>query len=135
MWLKSNDINLRFFFLKTKIMDSPEVLRVIDKLSAAGGLMHSLYNCDYAKFFVSLASVTDLLKLDRYFAPHVGFFCKEMRIKAYNQLLESYPLMHIANWRFLLSRSDEVFANKNQIRQQLLQAITENGEFSIISLT
>jgi len=41
-------------------------------------------------FFKALAEITDGLKLNRYLAPHAGYFCKEMRIIAYSQLLQSY---------------------------------------------
>src|SRR5690348_4609710 len=30
------------------------------------------------------------MKRDRYLAPHIRYFCRELRIKAYAQLLESY---------------------------------------------
>merc|ERR1719359_1693190 len=30
------------------------------------------------------------MKCDRYLAPHASYFCREMRIRAYSQLLESY---------------------------------------------
>jgi 26S proteasome regulatory subunit N7 len=71
-------------------MDSPDVLRVFDSIGASGKMMTSLYECSYAEFFVALASVTDSLKTDVYFGAHAGFYCKEMRVKAYTQMLESY---------------------------------------------
>ena len=41
-----------------------------------------------------------VLKQDRYFAPHVFYYVREMRIMAYSQLLESYnslTLQYMAN--------------------------------------
>jgi len=76
--------------LKQKVINAPEILAVIDNVPGLTSLLNSLYNCDYTKFFVALAGITDLLKQNRYFASHAGFFCKEMRVIAYSQLLESY---------------------------------------------
>lgn len=38
----------------------------------------------------STAAVEEVLKGDRYLAPHAYFYVREMRIMAYSQLLESY---------------------------------------------
>jgi len=76
--------------LKQKVLDAPEVLAVINNLPDLGPLMTSLYDCNYAVAFTSLANITDMLKKDRFLAPHAGFYCKEMKIIAYTQMLESY---------------------------------------------
>lgn len=78
--------------LKKKVTDAPEVLAVIrdPELSRVGELINSIYNSEYATFFQSLAEVTDRVKRDRYLAVHVRYYCREMRIKAYAQLLDSY---------------------------------------------
>jgi 26S proteasome regulatory subunit N7 len=78
--------------LKKKVIDAPEVLAVINEpeLSSVGDLIDSLYNSEYATFFQSLADVTDKLKRDRYLAVHVRYYCRDMRVKAYSQLLDSY---------------------------------------------
>jgi len=76
--------------LKKKIIDSPEVLAVVDSLPFVGEFMQSLYQLNYAPFIQALAQITDLIKKDYFLAAHAGFFCKEMRIIAYSQLLESY---------------------------------------------
>jgi 26S proteasome regulatory subunit N7 len=47
-----------------------------------------------------LAYVEQYMKLDRYFFQHYTFYTREMRIIAYNQLLESYSsltLSYMAN--------------------------------------
>jgi 26S proteasome regulatory subunit N7 len=87
--------------LKTKLMDAPEILSVIKVLpSEVGEAMKSLYNCNYDVFFASLAVITEHLKKNHWLARHQAFFCREMRIRAYSQLLESYKsvqLQHMAN--------------------------------------
>ncbi len=51
----------------------------------------SLYEGDYAAFFTSLAAVEETYLLpSRVLSPHAGYYVREMRIKAYSQLLESY---------------------------------------------
>jgi len=78
--------------LKAKVIDAPEVLAVIRDadLSGLGELINSLYNSEYAIFFQSLAEIADKMKKDRYLAAHARYYCREMRIKAYSQLLDSY---------------------------------------------
>jgi 26S proteasome regulatory subunit N7 len=60
-------------------------------------LIHSLYVRDYAVFFLALAEVEQLLKVDRYLAPHTRIYVREMRCKAYAQLLESYKILSIVS--------------------------------------
>ncbi|KAG1789320.1 26S proteasome subunit RPN7-domain-containing protein [Suillus plorans] len=54
-------------------------------------LLNNLYDCHYAKFFIALPTLgqTYLLPL-RLLLPHTCYYVREMRILAYNQLLESY---------------------------------------------
>jgi len=81
--------------LKKKIIDSPEVLSVIDEMPNLRNLVDSLYKADYRIFFQSLAAVTEEMKRDRYVHSLAGFFCRELRIRAYCQLLESYRSLQI----------------------------------------
>jgi len=76
--------------LKTKVINSPEILSVIDDIPALGDFLNCLYKCDYSKFFSALATITDAAKDDRYLNSHYAYFCREMRIVAYTQILESY---------------------------------------------
>ncbi|KAK0211434.1 hypothetical protein IW262DRAFT_1280779, partial [Armillaria fumosa] len=56
-----------------------------------GDIVKNLYECHYDKFFVALATLeqTHLLP-SRFLSPHTRFYVREMRILAYNQLLQSY---------------------------------------------
>jgi len=83
--------------LKKKVIDSPEVIAVIDSLPYVATLLTSLYQCNYQPLFPALGGLTDILKSDYFVAPHTGFFCKEMRIIAYSQLLESYRSVQLEN--------------------------------------
>lgn len=60
--------------------------------------MTSLYECKYAKFFQALGNVEDhYLKTSRLLAPHTRYYVREMRIRAYSQLLESYRSLTLAS--------------------------------------
>lgn len=59
-------------------------------MPVVSSLLNSFYNSEYKDFFVALAEISDRMKQDRYLAAHANYFCREMRIKAYSQLLESY---------------------------------------------
>jgi 26S proteasome regulatory subunit N7 len=76
--------------LKQKVVDAPDILSVIHRMPILSTLLNSFYNSEYKEFFVALAQVADRVQADRLTAPHAVYFCREMRIRAYSQLLESY---------------------------------------------
>ena len=77
--------------LKQKIIDSPEVIAVLPNLPHLQDFTSTLYNTEYAKFFRALAEVEEHhLIPNRVLEKHTRYYVKEMRIKAYAQLLESY---------------------------------------------
>lgn len=77
--------------LKTKVLQSPEVLECVHQVPHLEDLMQSLYQCQYSKFFVALAALEQLyFKTDRYLHQQSQWYVREMRIKAYQQILQSY---------------------------------------------
>ncbi|KAL4804529.1 26S proteasome subunit RPN7-domain-containing protein [Aspergillus unguis] len=57
-------------------------------------LVSSLYNGSYRTFFLALAAVEDnFLTQDRYLYEHRAWFVREMRLRAYQQLLQSYRVV------------------------------------------
>jgi len=92
----SNTLALQRVDLKKKIIESPEVTQVLPELPILGDLIQNLYHCRYAQLFVALATLeqTHLLP-SRLFAPHARYYVREMRVKAYSQLLESYRSLTI----------------------------------------
>ncbi|KAJ2425179.1 proteasome regulatory particle subunit, partial [Coemansia sp. RSA 2524] len=77
--------------IKKKVLDAPEVVEVMGAIPAVERMLRSLYECNYASFFVALADVeTQHLRVSRYLFAHRRYFTREMRIRAYAQLLESY---------------------------------------------
>lgn len=58
------------------------------------GLVRSLYEGQYQNFFLALAAVEEnFLSLDRYLYEHRGWFVREMRLRGYQQLLQSYRVV------------------------------------------
>lgn len=58
------------------------------------GLIRSLYLGNYQGFFLALAAVEDnFLSQDRYLYEHRGWFVREMRLRGYQQLLQSYRVV------------------------------------------
>lgn len=57
-------------------------------------MIQSLYSGDYSTFFSSLAAVeSNFLSTDRYLYEHRSWFVREMRLRAYAQLLQSYKVV------------------------------------------
>ncbi|KAL7416105.1 proteasome 26S subunit [Mrakia frigida] len=84
VWMERVDI-------KKKIINSPEIRQVFPTQPALESLATSLYNCEYAAFFQSLATVEqNHLIPSRVLSPHARYYVREMRIRSYSQLLESY---------------------------------------------
>ncbi|KAG7195546.1 uncharacterized protein KQ657_003309 [Scheffersomyces spartinae] len=87
--------------LNTKIINSPEVLSISSTddsefLEPAINLTNSLYTCQYNYFFKYLLETHDTLILNnKYLRQHANYFLKEMRCKAYSQLLESYKSLSL----------------------------------------
>ena len=58
------------------------------------GLVRSLYVGNYQAFFLALAAVEEnFLTSDRYLHEHRGWFVREMRLRGYQQLLQSYRIV------------------------------------------
>jgi len=76
--------------LRDKIVKGSEILEVLHSLPDVKNFLFSLYNCQYADFFVNLAKVEQVMKEDRYMSAHYRYYVREMRILGYTQLLESY---------------------------------------------
>ncbi|PGG96586.1 26S proteasome regulatory subunit N7 [Blastomyces parvus] len=66
--------------------------------SPLSNLVSSLYNGTYRSFFVALAAVEDnFLSQDRYLHEHRAWFVREMRLRGYQQLLQSYRVVGLSS--------------------------------------
>lgn len=61
-------------------------------------LVTSFYNGNYARFFVALAEIEEhFLTQDRFLCEHRAFFIREMRLRGYQQFLQSYRIVGLDN--------------------------------------
>lgn len=61
-------------------------------------LVSSLYSRDYRSFFLALAAVEEkFLSQDRYLYEHRGWFVREMRLRGYQQMLQSYRVVGLSS--------------------------------------
>ncbi|TRM63699.1 26S proteasome subunit RPN7-domain-containing protein [Schizophyllum amplum] len=92
----SGAVSLSRVDLKKKILAAPEVLQLLSELPVLRDLITSLYDCHYDKFFVALASLPESTLLPSLpLSPHSAYIVRELRIKAYNQLLASYASLSL----------------------------------------
>jgi 26S proteasome regulatory subunit N7 len=62
--------------------------------TSLASLVNSLYNGNYKDFFLALAAVEEnFLTQDRYLYEHRAWFVREMRLRGYQQLLQSYRVV------------------------------------------
>jgi 26S proteasome regulatory subunit N7 len=71
------------------------VLEVIHEIPQMQQFVGGLYECRYDVFFGALAEVEAYLKHDRFLHAHYRWYLREMRIRAYAQLLESYRALSL----------------------------------------
>lgn len=83
--------------LKEKVIDSSEVLSVINNIPHLSTFLNSYYDGEYHAFFQSLLPLVDRLTKDRVLSAHARWFAREMRVKAYAQFLESYKSVQLAS--------------------------------------
>lgn len=76
--------------LHKDVIKGSEILEVLHQTPEVREYLFSLYNCQYSDFFTSLGKLEQVMKADRYLAPHYAYYVREIKVKAYAQLLESY---------------------------------------------
>ncbi|KAH3682336.1 hypothetical protein WICPIJ_006708 [Wickerhamomyces pijperi] len=85
--------------LKKKIIDSPELLALLPttpELEPISALTISLYTSEYGSYFKYLLQVNDENIIpSRYLSAHSNYYVRELRRKAYAQLLESYKTLSL----------------------------------------
>lgn len=89
-------VSLDRMALKTKVVDAPEVLTIIDSMPELSRFLNSLYNCQYDEFFKAFVDVAAEVQWDFALAPHSRYYVREVRVVAYSQFLESYKSVNLA---------------------------------------
>ncbi|KAI9723838.1 MAG: hypothetical protein M1828_004088 [Chrysothrix sp. TS-e1954] len=91
----SAPVNLTTLGRDTNEMD--EAKEQID-FSPLSNLVNSLYRGNYRAFFAALSAVEQkFLNQDRYLNEHKAWFVREMRLRAYQQLLQSYRVVGLSS--------------------------------------
>ena len=106
--------------LYEKVVKGSEILEVLHQCPKVKQYLNSFYNCQYAEFFACLAEVEQTAKKDRYLNPHYAFYVREMKIKAFGQLLESYRSL-------TLSYMAEAFGITEEFMDQELSRYIADG--------
>lgn len=90
------------------MIDSPEIIALLPTFPSLTQFTTSLHSCSYSNFFKSLAIIeTDHLLISKLLNPHTRFYVRELRIKAYTQLLESYRSVTLKNLAIAFGVSEE----------------------------
>ena len=77
---------------------APQELETPVDFKPLAGLIRSLYEGNYQSFFLALAAVEEnFLSQDRYLYEHKGWFVREMRLRGYQQLLQSYRVVGLGS--------------------------------------
>ncbi|KAI9229738.1 MAG: 26S proteasome subunit RPN7-domain-containing protein [Piptocephalis tieghemiana] len=94
--------------IKEKVLEAPEVLEMLPEISGLSSYLVSLDECDYSKFFRALAEVDELhMATSMDLQAHRRYYAREMRIKAYAQLLESYQSLGVSRMAEAFGVSEE----------------------------
>jgi 26S proteasome regulatory subunit N7 len=83
--------------LKTKVVDSPEILQVIHEIPALNELLRGLYCCHYRTLMRALVNIVSNLKTDRYLHKHARYYWREARVLVYAQFMESYRSVSLSS--------------------------------------
>jgi len=84
--------------MKKKVIGSPEIMQVIDKLPVFRSFLYSFFECRYQEVFESLIEIMrHFVRHDVYLNEHANFFLRGVRLRAYSQFLESYRSVTLAS--------------------------------------
>eukprot|EP00735_Rhodelphis_limneticus_P007163 TRINITY_DN1966_c0_g1::TRINITY_DN1966_c0_g1_i1::g.22933::m.22933 TRINITY_DN1966_c0_g1::TRINITY_DN1966_c0_g1_i1::g.22933 ORF type:complete len:401 (+),score=100.62,sp/Q93Y35/PSMD6_ARATH/48.02/5e-121,RPN7/PF10602.4/1.3e-53,PCI/PF01399.22/1.6e+03,PCI/PF01399.22/1.1e+03,PCI/PF01399.22/1.5e-16,FeoC/PF09012.5/1.2e+04,FeoC/PF09012.5/0.071 TRINITY_DN1966_c0_g1_i1:182-1204(+) len=76
--------------LKTKVVNSPEVLAALHEVPNLQPYLQSLYSCNYKQFMISLSQIINMLLVDQNISRHTAYYYRIIRQVAFSQFLESY---------------------------------------------
>lgn len=83
-------------FLKKKILENADVQQALHCDKTLKEFLHSLYDSDYKLFFLRLSDIEIQMKKDMFLSRHYRFYVREMKAKAYDQLLSTYISVKIS---------------------------------------
>lgn len=85
--------------LNKKLLSVPEFTALSNpgapRVACVGTVAKSLYSCDYSEFLPALLTAVDALRGHWLLAEHADYVCRELRVRAYAQMLESYRSLQL----------------------------------------
>jgi len=85
--------------LNAKLLSVPEFTTLstpgAPEIACVGKVATHLYECDYLPFFPALVKAIDILREHWLLSEHADYVCRELRIRAYSQMLESYRSLQL----------------------------------------
>ena len=97
------------------ILENPNLIGSLHENRCVYDMGWALYNSDYRAFLENLTKTVVRMMNDDLLKKHVDWYCKEMRLKAYKQMLRSYVSVKI-----------EVFAREFGLAQDVLERELEH---------
>ncbi|KAJ8940860.1 hypothetical protein NQ318_008231 [Aromia moschata] len=76
--------------VKKNLVDNSDVQQALHSNNTLREYLFSLYECDYKRFFERLADIEVIMKADMFLHLHYKYYIREMKTKAYDQLLSTY---------------------------------------------
>ncbi|KAL0265557.1 UNVERIFIED_CONTAM: hypothetical protein PYX00_011269 [Menopon gallinae] len=93
--------------LRKRIVQSSDVLEARDRVGPAYVLAETLYLCNYPALLGSLARFLDAISGEMYLERHRDMFCREVKLRAYKQLLKSYESLSLESMACIFGVSVE----------------------------
>ncbi|CAG9832803.1 unnamed protein product [Diabrotica balteata] len=81
---------------KQRLIQNADMQQALQADNTFREYLYSLYNCDYKVFFQRLADIEVFMKQDMFLNPHYKSYVREMKIKAYDQLLSTYISVNLS---------------------------------------
>lgn len=93
--------------LKKKILDSPEILTVVDEIPFLKQFVLALHECRYSDWSSNFVGQIDVIREDKHLRPHIRYITRALRIVAYKQFLLSYKSVTISMMASAFGVTDE----------------------------
>ncbi|CCF73046.1 26S proteasome regulatory subunit N7 [Babesia microti strain RI] len=83
--------------LRKKVLENPDMIKVIPPGSFLYKFASSLYSCKYNDFMTCLVNVSEMIKNDIYFSNFRKYYIRQARIPAYSQYLAPFKTVELEN--------------------------------------
>lgn len=83
--------------LKAQVIESPEILSVVEHIPHIGTFLKALHDCNYKSFMASIVDLHETFMHNQFLSAHVDYFLRECRVLAYKQFLQSYKSVTLAS--------------------------------------